>query len=217
MAAPVTGRPAAAAAQASALQPDIVQAGTVPGWRSSSGAADVPYSRRRRSQPRSRTRCRWPTAARGSYLRCQPAAASRQTKSTSSPTGMSTANPAAAAARRTTSAAPGTYGTRAPGRTMLSVGPMSSADLASSYRASQPRPGSWATIRGATAPTAGSAKCGSSCVSQPVRGTQSESMNATSGVRTAARPAFRAAPVPPLRSRRRQSAPAAAAAAATAA
>ena len=33
---------AATAAQASALHPDIAHAGTVPGWRSSSGAADVP-------------------------------------------------------------------------------------------------------------------------------------------------------------------------------
>ncbi len=130
---------------------------------------------------------------------------------------MSSTKPPAAAARRTTSAAPGTYGTRAPGRTMLSVGPMSSADRTSSYRASHPRPRSWATIRGATAPTAGSAKCGSSGVSQPGRGTQSESTKATSGVRTAASPVFRAAPVPPLAPRRRHSAPAAAAAAATAA
>src|SRR5262249_54508642 len=41
-AAPVPGRPAAAAAQASALHPDMEHAGTAPGWRSSSGAADVP-------------------------------------------------------------------------------------------------------------------------------------------------------------------------------
>ena len=70
----------------------------------------------------------------------QPAADSRQTKSTSSPTGISSANPWPAAARRTSSAAPGTYGTRAPGRTMLSTGPMSRADAAASYRASQPLP-----------------------------------------------------------------------------
>ena len=130
---------------------------------------------------------------------------------------MSSANPRPAAARRTSSAAPGTYGTRAPGRTMLSTGPMSRADAAASYRASQPLPCSWAMIRGATAPTAGSAKWRSNGASQPGPGTQSESTKATSGVRTAARPVFRAAPAPPHRSRRRQRAPAAAAAAATAA
>ena len=58
---------------------------------------------------------------------------------TSSPTGMCPANPSPAAATRTTSAAPGTYGTLAPGRTMLGTAPMSSVELTPSYRASQPR------------------------------------------------------------------------------
>ena len=100
---------------------------------------------------------------------------------------------------------------------MLSPGPMSSAERIPSYLASQPCPGSWDTMRGATAATAGSQKCGSSRSSQPGRGTQSESRNATSGVLAAARPVLRAAPGPPFTVRRRYRAPAAAAAAATAA
>ena len=66
-------------------------------------------------------------------------------------------------------------------------------------------------MRGATAPTAGSAKCGSSASSQPGPGTQSESRNATSGVSAAARPVFLAAAGPPLTGRRSTLAPAAAA------
>ena len=46
--------------------------------------------------------------AAGSYLTRQPAADSRQMKSTSSPTTRPSAKPVPAAARRTTSAAPGT-------------------------------------------------------------------------------------------------------------
>src|SRR5207237_751188 len=83
----------------------------------------------------------------------------------------------------------GTYGTRDPGRTMLGRCPMSRVELAPSYRASQVRPASAGTIRGATAPTAGSAKCASSASSQfagPGPGTQSESRKATSGGRAAA-------------------------------
>ena len=130
---------------------------------------------------------------------------------------------AAAAATRTTRAAPGTYGTFEPGRTMLGTCPMSSVELTPSYRASQPAAsaaapsGEYGTIRGAAAATAGSAKCGSSGSSQPGAGTQSESRNATSGVSTAASPVFRAAAGPPLTARRTTWAPAAVAAAATAA
>ena len=72
-------------------------------------------------------------------------------------------------------------------------------------------------MRGATAATTGSAKCGSSPSSHPGAGTQSESRNATSGVSTAARPVLRAAAGPPLTGRCRQAAPAAAATDATAA
>ena len=125
---------------------------------------------------------------------------------------MSSAKPTPAASLRTTRAAPGTYGTRDPGRTMLGRCPMSRVELAPSYRASQVRPGSCGTMRGATAPTAGSAKCGSSVSSQPGPGTQSESRNATSGVSAAARPVFLAAAGPPLTGRRSTVAPAAAAA-----
>ena len=114
---------------------------------------------------------------------------------------MSSAKPVPAAARRTTRAAPGTYGTRDPGRTMLGRCPMSRVELAPSYRASQVRPASCGTMRGAAAPTAGSAKCGSSASSQPGPGTQSESRNATSGVRAAARPVFLAAAGPPFTGR----------------
>ena len=127
---------------------------------------------------------------------------------------MSSAKPVAAASLRTTRAAPGTYGTRDPGRTMLARWPMSRVELAPSYRASQVRPPSCGTMRGATAPTAGSAKCGSSSSSQfagPGPGTQSESRNATSGVPAAARPVFLAAAGPPLTGRRTTLAPAAAA------
>ena len=84
---------------------------------------------------------------------------------------------------------------------MLARPPMSRLELAPSYRASQVRPASSGLIRGATAPTAGSAKCGSSSSSQPGLGTQSESRNATSGVCAAARPEFRAAPGPPFTAR----------------
>ena len=125
---------------------------------------------------------------------------------------MSSAKPVPAASLRTTRAAPGTYGTRDPGRTMLGRWPMSRVELAPSYRASQVRPASCGTMRGATAPTAGSAKCGSSASSQPGPGTQSESRNATSGVCAAARPVFLAAAGPPLTGRRTTLAPAAAAA-----
>ena len=125
---------------------------------------------------------------------------------------MSSAKPVPAASLRTTRAAPGTYGTRDPGRTMLARWPMSRVELAPSYRASQVRPASCGTMRGATAPTAGSAKCGSSASSQPGPGTQSESRNATSRVLAAARPAFLAAAGPPLTGRRTTPAPAAAAA-----
>jgi len=124
---------------------------------------------------------------------------------------MSSAKPVPAACLRTTRAAPGTYGTRDPGRTMLGRRPMSRVELAPSYRASQVRPASCGTMRGATAPTAGSAKCGSSASSQPAPGTQSESRKATSGVRAAARPVFLAAAGPPLTERRTTLAPAAAA------
>ena len=68
-------------------------------------------------------------------------------------------------------------------------------------------------MRGATAPSAGSAKCGSSSSSQPGPGTQSESRNATSGVSANARPVFLAAAGPPLTGRRTTPAPAPAAAA----
>ena len=128
---------------------------------------------------------------------------------------MSSAKPVPAASLRTTRAAPGTYGTRDPGRTMLGRRPMSRVELAPSYRASQVRPASCGTMRGATAPTAGSAKCGSSASSQfagPAPGTQSESRKATSGVCAAARPVFLAAAGPPLTGRRTTLAPAAAAA-----
>ena len=125
---------------------------------------------------------------------------------------MSSAKPVPAASLRTTRAAPGTYGTRDPGRTMLGRHPMSRVELAPSYRASQVRPASCGTMRGATAPTAGSAKCGSSASSQPAPGTQSESRKATSGVCAAARPVFLAAAGPPLTGRRTTLAPAAAAA-----
>ena len=97
---------------------------------------------------------------------------------------------------------------------MLARWPMSRVELAPSYRASQVRPASCGTMRGATAPTAGSAKCGSSASSQfagPGPGTQSESRNATSGVSAAARPVFLAAAGPPLTGRRTTLAPAAAA------
>jgi hypothetical protein len=67
-------------------------------------------------------------------------------------------------------------------------------------------------MRGATAPTAGSVKCGSSASSQPGSGTQSESRNATSGVCAAARPVFLAAAGPPFTGRDTTCAPAAAAA-----
>ena len=99
---------------------------------------------------------------------------------------------------------------------MLGAGPMSRVELTPSYRASQPGGSVCGTMRGATAATAGSAKCGSSGPSQPGAGTQSESRNAASGVSTAARPVFRAAAGPPLTARCTQRAPAAAAAAATA-
>jgi hypothetical protein len=88
---------------------------------------------------------------------------------------------------------------------------MSRVELAPSYRASQLRPASCGTMRGATAPTAGSAKCGSSASSQPGPGTQSESRNATSGVSAAARPVFLAAAGPPFTGRRSTLAPAEAA------
>ncbi len=88
---------------------------------------------------------------------------------------------------------------------------MSRVELAPSYRASQVYPASCGTMRGAAAPTAGSAKCGSSASSQPGPGTQSESRNATSGVSAAARPEFLAAAGPPLTGRRTTLAPAAAA------
>src|SRR5580658_4380602 len=120
---------------------------------------------------------------------------------------MFSAKPAPAAARLITRAAPGTYGTRDPGRTMLGLAPMSRVELAPSYLASQVGPGSAGTIRGATAPTAGSAKCGSRSSSQPGPGTQSESRNATSGVSAAARPVFLAAAGPPLTARRSTVAP----------
>ena len=100
---------------------------------------------------------------------------------------------------------------------MLGRWPMSRVELAPSYRASQVRPASCGTMRGATAPTAGSAKCGSSASSQPEPGTQSESRNATSGVSAAARPVFLAAAGPPLTGRRSTAAPAAVAALLTAA
>ena len=100
---------------------------------------------------------------------------------------------------------------------MLGRCPMSRVELAPSYRASQLRPASCGTMRGATAPTAGSAKCGSSASSQPGPGTQSESRNATSGVSAAARPVFLAAAGPPLTGRRSTLAPAAAATLLTAA
>ena len=125
---------------------------------------------------------------------------------------MSSAKPVPAASLRTTRAAPGTYGTRDPGRTMLGRCPMSRVELAPSYRASQVRPASCGTMRGATAPTAGSAKCGSRASSQPGSGTQSESRNATSGVCAAARPVFLAAAGPPFTGRDTTRAPVAAAA-----
>ncbi len=121
---------------------------------------------------------------------------------------MSSAKPAPAASLRTSRAAPGTYGTRDPGLTVLGRWPMSRVELAPSYRASQVRPASCGTMRGATAPTAGSAKCGSSASSQPGPGTQSESRNATSGVSAAARPLFLAAAGPPFTGRRSTPAPA---------
>ena len=76
---------------------------------------------------------------------------------------------------------------------------MSRVELAPSYLASQPVPAWCGTMRGATAPTAGSAKCGSSR-SQPAglaarsrsRGTRRDSVCA------AASPVLRAAPGPPL-------------------
>ncbi len=145
--------------------------------------------------------------ADGSYLTRQPAADSRQMKSTSSPTNIPSANPAPAADRRTTSAAPGTYETRAPGRTMDGRAPMSRVELAPSYLASQEGPAWWGTIRGATAPTAGSAKCGSRRSSQSGAGTQSESRKATSSVEAAASPVFLATPGPPLTGRRITRAP----------
>src|SRR5580692_10038125 len=80
--------------------------------------------------------------------------------------------------------------------------PMSRVELAPSYLASHEVPASCGTILGATAPTAGSAKCGSSRSSQPGPGTQSESRNATSSVEVAASPVFLAAPGPPLTDRR---------------
>ena len=91
---------------------------------------------------------------------------------------------------------------------MLSVRPRSRADRSASNLASGPEPCSWATIRGATAATAGSAKCGSSGSSQPCEGTQSESTKATSGVSQTARPVLRAAAGPPFTSRRMSRAPA---------
>ena len=154
--------------------------------------------------------------ADGSYLTRHPAADIRQMKSTSSPTYIPSANPAPAAVRRTTTAAPGTYQTRAPTRTMDGRAPMSRVELAPSYRASQLVPASCGTIRGATAPTAGSAKCGSKRSSQPGAGTQSESRNATSSVDAAASPVFRAAPGPPFTGRWITCAPCAAAMAAIA-
>ena len=100
---------------------------------------------------------------------------------------------------------------------MLGRWPMSRVELTPSYLASQVRPDSCATIRGATAPTAGSAKCGSNVSSQPGPGTQSESRKATSGVSAAARPVFLAAAGPPFTGRRSTLAPAAAAVLLTAA
>src|SRR5579862_2022634 len=94
---------------------------------------------------------------------------------------------------------------------MLARAPMSRVELAPSYRASHVRPSSAGTMRGATAPTAGSAKCGSSRSSQPGPGTQSESRNATSGVSAAASPVFLAAPGPPFTGRLSTRAPVAAA------
>ena len=99
---------------------------------------------------------------------------------------------------------------------MLGRFPMSRVELAPSYRASQPLPSSCGTMRGATAPSAGSAKYGSSASSQPGRGTQSESRNATSGVSAAASPEFLAAAGPPFTGRRSTLAPASAATFATA-
>ena len=84
---------------------------------------------------------------------------------------------------------------------------MSSVELAPSYRPSQVVPSSCGTIRGATAPTAGSRKCGSSRSSHPRRGTQSESRNAIRAVDATASPEFRAAPGPPLTARRTTRAP----------
>ena len=89
---------------------------------------------------------------------------------------------------------------------------MSRVELAPSYRASQVCPASCGRMRGATAPTAGSVKCGSRASSQPGLGTQSESRNATSGVSAAASPVFLAAAGPPFTGRRSTLAPAAAAA-----
>ena len=90
---------------------------------------------------------------------------------------------------------------------MLGRFPMSSVELAPSYRPSQVVPSSCGTIRGATAPTARSPKCGSSRSSQPGRGTQSESRNATRAVDATASPEFRAAPGPPFTARRTTRAP----------
>ena len=104
--------------------------------------------------------------------------------------------PAPAASLRTTSAAPGTYGTRDPGRTTLGRWPMSRVELAPSYRASQVRPASCGTMRGATAPTAGSAKCGSSA-SQPARARHAVGVEERHQRRlAAARPVFLAAAGP---------------------
>src|ERR1700678_4168213 len=94
--------------------------------------------------------------------------------------------------------------------------PISRVEHAPSYLASHEVPAWWGTIRGATAPTAGSAKCGSSRSSQPGAGTQSESRNATKSVDAAARPELRAAPGPPFTGRWITRAPYAAAMAAIA-
>ena len=97
---------------------------------------------------------------------------------------------------------------------------MSSAELARSNRANAEPPAVTGaagdgTIRGATTATRGSSKNGTRRSSQPGRGWQSESTNATSRDDAAARPALRAAAGPRFAGRRRYRAPAASATART--
>src|SRR5512132_1078830 len=105
-------------------------------------------------------------------------------------------------------AAVGTKATLECHRTRPSKPARSTADRTDSYRArAEPVASRRPPIRGATAATAGSAKCGSRASSQSGSGTQSESTSATSSAPTARRPLLRAAAGPLGRAWRIISAP----------